>query len=54
PDGGGCVIFCRAIANPSSNDLLQLFAAEADLPPYHFPLGEIGRRGQMDPPKRDR
>lgn len=39
---------------PILQDLLQLFAAEADLPPYHFPLGEIGRRGQMDPPKRDR
>ncbi len=35
-------------------ELLQTFEAEADMPPYLFPLGEIGKRGQMDPPKRDR
>ena len=28
--------------------------AEAELPPYHFPLGELGKWGKMDPPKRDR
>lgn len=33
--------------------LLQTMAAEAHLPPYHFPLGELGRRGKLDPPKRD-
>lgn len=27
---------------------------EADMPPYFFKLGEIGKRGQMDIPKRDR
>ncbi len=33
---------------------LKLLHAEAYLPPYHFPLGEIGRRGKLDVPKRDR
>lgn len=27
---------------------------EAEMPPYFFKLGEIGKRGQMDIPKRDR
>ncbi|MEL6602172.1 MAG: tRNA (guanine-N1)-methyltransferase [Cyanobacteria bacterium J06614_10] len=32
--------------------LLTLMQAEANLPPYHYPLAEIGRRGKMDiPPK---
>jgi tRNA (guanine26-N2/guanine27-N2)-dimethyltransferase len=35
-------------------DLLTLFRDEAELPPYHFPLGEIGRWGKMDIPPRDR
>lgn len=35
-------------------DLLALMAAEANLPPYYYPLGEIGRRGRMDIPNRDR
>jgi tRNA (guanine26-N2/guanine27-N2)-dimethyltransferase len=34
--------------------LLQILAAEADLPPYYFTLGEIGRRGKLDIPGRDR
>lgn len=34
--------------------LLQIMQAEAALPPYYYPLGEIGRQGQMDIPKRDR
>lgn len=34
--------------------LLRLFQEEAELPPYHFPLGEIGRWGKMDIPPRDR
>ncbi len=34
--------------------LLKLMYDEADLPPYHFPLAEIGRRGKMDIPPRDR
>jgi tRNA (guanine26-N2/guanine27-N2)-dimethyltransferase len=33
---------------------LSLLHGESDLPPYHFPLGEIGRRGKLDIPKRDR
>jgi tRNA (guanine26-N2/guanine27-N2)-dimethyltransferase len=34
--------------------LLEIMAAEIDLPPYYYPLGEIGRRGQMDIPNRER
>jgi tRNA (guanine26-N2/guanine27-N2)-dimethyltransferase len=33
---------------------LKLMQAEADLPPYFYTMGEIGKRGQMDIPKRDR
>ncbi len=33
---------------------LTLLHCESDLPPYYFPLGEIGRRGKLDIPKRDR
>jgi tRNA (guanine26-N2/guanine27-N2)-dimethyltransferase len=36
------------------SDLLETMAGEADFPPYFYTLGEIGRRGQMDVPKRDR
>jgi tRNA (guanine26-N2/guanine27-N2)-dimethyltransferase len=39
---------------PELEPLLTLFDAEAELPPYLFPLGEIGRRGKLDIPKRDR
>ena len=34
--------------------LLQIMRAEADMPPYYFRLGDIGRHGQMDIPRRDR
>jgi tRNA (guanine26-N2/guanine27-N2)-dimethyltransferase len=34
--------------------LIQTMQAETPLPPYYYPLGEIGRRGKMDLPKRDR
>jgi tRNA (guanine26-N2/guanine27-N2)-dimethyltransferase len=34
--------------------LLQVMEAEVGLPPYFYTLGEIGRRGKMDIPKRDR
>lgn len=34
--------------------LLAIMQAEADLPPYHYPLAEIGRRGKMDIPPRQR
>jgi tRNA (guanine26-N2/guanine27-N2)-dimethyltransferase len=34
--------------------LLQTMRAEIELPPYYYPLGELGRRGQMDIPNRDR
>lgn len=34
--------------------LLEIMAEEANFPPYFYPLGEIGRRGKMDIPKRDR
>ncbi|MGB5974058.1 MAG: tRNA (guanine-N1)-methyltransferase, partial [Nodosilinea sp.] len=33
---------------------LALMASEVDLPPYYYRLGDIGRRGQMDIPNRDR
>lgn len=33
---------------------LDIMQQEADLPAYHFTLGEIGKRGAMDPPPRDR
>jgi tRNA (guanine26-N2/guanine27-N2)-dimethyltransferase len=33
--------------------LLAVMAQEAELPPYYYPLGEIGRHGQMDIPNRD-
>ncbi|KAM3102527.1 tRNA (guanine-N1)-methyltransferase [Phormidesmis sp. 146-12] len=32
--------------------LLKLMADEAELPPYFYTLGEIGRRGKLDIPKR--
>ncbi len=34
--------------------LLQCMAAEAHLPPYYYTLAEIGHRGGMDIPRRDR
>ncbi len=34
--------------------LLEIMIGEADFPPYFYTLGEIGRRGKMDIPKRDR
>ncbi|MGF1570859.1 MAG: tRNA (guanine-N1)-methyltransferase [Nodosilinea sp.] len=34
--------------------LLQVMREESELPPYYYSLGEIGRRGQMDIPNRDR
>jgi tRNA (guanine26-N2/guanine27-N2)-dimethyltransferase len=33
--------------------LLKIMLAEADMPPYYYPLSEIGRRGRMDIPQRD-
>jgi tRNA (guanine26-N2/guanine27-N2)-dimethyltransferase len=37
----------------SISALIQTMQAENPLPPYYYPLGEIGRRGKMDLPKRD-
>ncbi|MDJ0725026.1 MAG: tRNA (guanine-N1)-methyltransferase [Prochloraceae cyanobacterium] len=37
---------------PKRVELLQIMRSEADLPPYFYTLGEIGRRGKMDIPKR--
>ncbi len=34
--------------------LLAVMAEEAMMPPYYYPLAEIGRRGQMDIPARAR
>ncbi|PZD74610.1 tRNA (guanine(26)-N(2)/guanine(27)-N(2))-dimethyltransferase [Acaryochloris thomasi RCC1774] len=39
---------------PQRVDLLELMQAEAGLPPYFYTVGELGKRGQMDIPKRDR
>ncbi len=33
--------------------LLTIMSQEAALPPYYYPLAEIGRRGQMDIPARE-
>jgi tRNA (guanine26-N2/guanine27-N2)-dimethyltransferase len=33
-------------------NLLTLMTEEIDFPPYHYTLGEIGRRGKLDIPKR--
>jgi tRNA (guanine26-N2/guanine27-N2)-dimethyltransferase len=33
-------------------ELLAIMESEADFPPYFYTLGEIGRRGKMDIPKR--
>ena len=38
----------------SGRELLAMMAAEADFPPYFYPLGEIGRRGKIDIPPRSR
>jgi tRNA (guanine26-N2/guanine27-N2)-dimethyltransferase len=37
----------------SQSKLLNRMVAEVTLPPYYYPLGEMGRRGQMDIPNRD-
>lgn len=34
--------------------LLTVMREEATMPPYYYPLAEIGRRGQMDIPSRER
>lgn len=34
--------------------LLAVMIAESTMPPYYYPLAEIGRRGQMDIPARQR
>jgi tRNA (guanine26-N2/guanine27-N2)-dimethyltransferase len=34
--------------------LLDLWRSEIGMPPYFYTLGKVGRRGQMDIPKRDR
>jgi tRNA (guanine26-N2/guanine27-N2)-dimethyltransferase len=34
--------------------LCDLWRSEIGMPPYFYTLGEVGRRGQMDIPKRDR
>ncbi|MEM8502383.1 MAG: tRNA (guanine-N1)-methyltransferase [Cyanobacteria bacterium P01_D01_bin.1] len=34
--------------------LIEVMQAEADLPPYFYPLAEIGRRAQLDIPPRKR
>lgn len=39
---------------PERVELIKAMEAEASFPPYFYTLGEIGRRGKMDIPKRDR
>nr|WP_284707173.1 tRNA (guanine-N1)-methyltransferase [Lyngbya confervoides] len=39
---------------PRQVSLLDIMQAEAPLPPFYYPLAEIGRRGRMDIPNRDR
>jgi tRNA (guanine26-N2/guanine27-N2)-dimethyltransferase len=39
---------------PDTAAMLAIMQAESDLPPYFYTLGEIGRRGKMDIPRRDR
>jgi tRNA (guanine26-N2/guanine27-N2)-dimethyltransferase len=39
---------------PQRVGLLEIMQAEAELPPYFYTVGELGRRGRMDIPKRDR
>ncbi|MDA0268090.1 MAG: tRNA (guanine-N1)-methyltransferase [Cyanobacteria bacterium] len=34
--------------------LIQIMHGEAEMPPYYYPLGEVGRRGKCDIPRRDR
>ncbi|NJN21595.1 MAG: tRNA (guanine-N1)-methyltransferase [Leptolyngbya sp. RL_3_1] len=34
--------------------LIQIMQGEAAMPPYYYPLGEVGRRGKCDIPSRDR
>lgn len=34
--------------------VLQVMSAEAELPPYFYTLAELGRRGKMDIPNRDK
>lgn len=38
----------------SQVNVLNRMATEVPLPPYYYPLGEMGRRGQMDIPNRER
>jgi tRNA (guanine26-N2/guanine27-N2)-dimethyltransferase len=37
---------------PVAEQLLQVMATEATMPPYFYTLGEIGRRGKLDVPQR--
>lgn len=50
---GAMLPLAQAQSWDSITALLQTMQAETPLPPYYYPLGEIGRRGKMDIPKRD-
>ena len=49
----------RALTDPQPEQwikcqsLIETMQAESDLPPYHYRLAEIGRRGKMDIPPRN-
>ncbi len=47
-----CIALAEAWNWKSQARLLRLMQTETDLPPYFYLLGEIGRRGQIDIPKR--
>ena len=44
----------RQLAEPALASLLAIMIEEAAMPPYYYPLAEIGARGRLDVPKRDR
>ncbi|MEM6449862.1 MAG: tRNA (guanine-N1)-methyltransferase [Cyanobacteria bacterium P01_D01_bin.105] len=43
---------CPSVSS-DCDQLMTIMQAEAELPPYYYPLAEIGRRGHMDIPPRD-
>ncbi|MGF1539681.1 MAG: tRNA (guanine-N1)-methyltransferase [Pleurocapsa sp.] len=48
----GLIAIARQLQWQEASELLTVMAAEAELPPYFYTLGEIGNKGKMDLPKR--
>jgi tRNA (guanine26-N2/guanine27-N2)-dimethyltransferase len=48
------LVIAQANKWDSQSELLKVMSEEAEMPPYFYTLGEIGRRGKIDIPKRDR